>query len=137
MTHMLAGSCGLMLSADLGAEAIKIEDSQGRDPTRGLGPPFARAESGYCVGLDRTKRSVALDLPRAERGQVLYDLVGIADVVFSSFRLGSVKRLGCDYESLKETEPQIIYRSLTGFSETGPCGDRPALDLVTQALSGT
>ncbi len=106
-------------------------------PPEGLGrlSPGQRAVTAWALTV--ASEAWLWTLPRAERGQVLYDLVGIADVVFSSFRLGSMNRLGCDYESLKETEPQIIYRSLTGFSETGPCGDRPALDLVTQALSGT
>jgi crotonobetainyl-CoA:carnitine CoA-transferase CaiB-like acyl-CoA transferase len=136
LTQMLAGPYGSMLLADLGAEVIKIEDPQGCHPTRRLGPPFVKLESGYFTGINRNKRSVALDLRKAQGRQVLYDLVKVSDVVFSNFRPGTMERLDCDYETLKEIDPQIIYCSLRGFSETGPYGDRPAFDLATQALSG-
>ena len=136
LTQMLAGSYGSMLLADLGAEVIKIEDPQGGDPTRWLGPPFVKGENGYFTGINCNKRSVALDLRKAQGCQVLYDLVKVSDVIFSNLRPGTMERLDCDYETLKEIDPQIIYCSLRGFSETGPYGDRPAFDLATQALSG-
>jgi crotonobetainyl-CoA:carnitine CoA-transferase CaiB-like acyl-CoA transferase len=122
--------------ADLGAEVIKIEEPQRGDPTRQIGPPFVEGESGYFLGINRNKRSVALDLRRAAGRQVLYDLVKISDVVFNSFRPGTMEKLGCGYETLKEVNPRIIYCSLTGFGETGPYRDRPAFDLSVQATSG-
>jgi crotonobetainyl-CoA:carnitine CoA-transferase CaiB-like acyl-CoA transferase len=136
LTQMLAGPYGSMLMADLGAEVIKIEEPQRGDPTRQIGPPFVKGESGYFLGINRNKRSVALDLRRAAGRQVLYDLVKISDVVFNSFRPGTMEKLGCGYEILKEVNPRIIYCSLTGFGETGPYRDRPAFDLSIQAISG-
>jgi crotonobetainyl-CoA:carnitine CoA-transferase CaiB-like acyl-CoA transferase len=136
LTQMLAGPYGSMLMADLGAEVIKIEEPQRGDPTRKIGPPFVEGESGYFLGINRNKRSVALDLRRVAGRQVLHDLVKISDVVFNSFRPGTMEKLGCGYETLKEVNPRIIYCSLTGFGETGPYRDRPAFDLSVQATSG-
>ena len=116
-----------MLLADLGAEVIKIEDPQGCHPTRRLGPPFVKGENGYFTGVNRNKRRVALDLRKAQGCQVLYDLVKVSDVVFSDFRPGTMERLDCDYETLKEIDPQIIYCSLRGFSETDPIWRSPRL----------
>ena len=136
LTQMLAGPYGSMLLADLGAEVIKIEDPHGGDPTRQIGPPFIEGESGYFIGVNRNKRSVALDLRKEQGRRVLYDLVKVSDVVFNNFRPGAMERLGCDYDTLKAINPQLIYCSLTGFGETGPYRDRPAFDLAIQAISG-
>lgn len=136
LTQMLAGPYGSMLLADLGAEVIKIEDPQGGDPTRRIGPPFVQGESGYFMSVNRNKRSVALDLRGEEGRRVLYDLVKVSDVVFNNFRPGTMERLGCSHETLREINPRIIYCSLTGFGETGPYRDRPAFDLAIQAVSG-
>lgn len=136
LTHMLAGPYGSMLLADLGAEVIKIEELQGGDPTRHIGPPFVGGESAYFMSVNRNKRSVALDLRKGEGRQVLYDLVKVSDVVFDNFRPGTMERLGCGYEELKKVNPLIIYCSLTGFGETGSRRDRPAFDLAIQAVSG-
>jgi crotonobetainyl-CoA:carnitine CoA-transferase CaiB-like acyl-CoA transferase len=133
---MLAGPYGSMLLADLGAEVIKVEDPRGGDPTRQLGPPFVEGEGGYFLSVNRSKRSLALDLRRPKGRQVLYDLARVSDVVFNNFRPGTMEKLGCDYETLKEINPQIICCSLTGFGETGPYRDRPAFDLAIQAVSG-
>ena len=136
LTQMLAGPYGSMLLADLGAEVIKIEDPRGGDPTRRIGPPFVQGESGYFMSVNRNKRSVALDLRGEEGRRVLYDLVKVSDVVFNNFRPGTMERLGCSHETLREINPRIIYCSLTGFGETGPYRDRPAFDLAIQAVSG-
>lgn len=83
LTHMLAGPFGSMLLADLGAEVIKIENPQGGDPTRRVGPPFVEGESGYFMSINRNKRSVALDLRQAEGRQVLCSPINTLDRVFS------------------------------------------------------
>ncbi len=136
LTRMLAGPYASMLLADLGGEVIKIENPQGGDPTRRLGPPFVDGESGYFISVNRNKRSLALDLHKAQGRQVLYDLVKLSDVVLNNFRPGIMDKLGCDYETLRAINPRIIYCSLTGFGETGPYKDRPAFDLAIQAISG-
>lgn len=120
LTQMLAGPYGSMLLADLGAEVIKIEEPQKGDPTRQLGPPFVGGESGYFLSINRNKRSMALDLRSARGRRVLYDLIRVSDVLFNNFRPGTMEKLGCDYESLRNVNPRLIYCSLTGFDETGP-----------------
>lgn len=136
LAHMLAGGYGSMLLGDLGAEVIKIEPLEIGDRTRLLGPPFVAGESGYFLGINRNKKSVALDLRQAEGRQVLYDLVRVSDVVFDNFRPGVMEEMGCGYETLKEINPRIVYCTLSGFGETGPYRDRPAFDLAIQAISG-
>jgi crotonobetainyl-CoA:carnitine CoA-transferase CaiB-like acyl-CoA transferase len=136
LAHMLAGGYGSMLLGDLGAEMIKIEPLEIGDRTRLLGPPFVEGESGYFLGINRNKKSVALDLRTEDGRQVLYDLVRVSDVVFDNFRPGVMEEMGCGYEALKEINPRIIYCALSGFGETGPYRDRPAFDLAVQALSG-
>jgi crotonobetainyl-CoA:carnitine CoA-transferase CaiB-like acyl-CoA transferase len=136
LAHMLAGGYGSMLLGDLGAEMIKIEPLEIGDRTRLLGPPFVAGESGYFLGINRNKKSVALDLKREEGRRVLYDLVRVSDVVFDNFRPGVMEKMGCGYETLKEINPRIIYCTLSGFGETGPYRDRPAFDLAIQAIGG-
>jgi crotonobetainyl-CoA:carnitine CoA-transferase CaiB-like acyl-CoA transferase len=136
LAHMLAGGYGSMLLGDLGAEMIKIEPLEIGDRTRLLGPPFVAGESGYFLGINRNKKSVALDLKREEGRRVLYDLVRVSDVVFDNFRPGVMEKMGCGCETLKEINPRIIYCTLSGFGETGPYRDRPAFDLAIQAIGG-
>jgi crotonobetainyl-CoA:carnitine CoA-transferase CaiB-like acyl-CoA transferase len=136
LAQMLAGGYGSMLLGDLGAEMIKIEPPGKGDRTRLLGPPFVEGESGYFMSINRNKKSVVLDLSKPEGRQVLYDLVKVSDAVFNNFRPGVMERLGCDYETLREINPRIIYCTLTGYGETGPYKDRPAFDLAIQAISG-
>jgi crotonobetainyl-CoA:carnitine CoA-transferase CaiB-like acyl-CoA transferase len=136
MAQMLAGGYGSMVLGDLGAEMIKIEPIKVGDRTRLLGPPFIAGESGYFMGINRNKKSVALDVRKEQGLQVLYDLVRVSDVVFHNFRPGAMERLKCDYETLKEVNPHIIFCGLTGYGETGPYRDRPAFDLAIQAISG-
>jgi crotonobetainyl-CoA:carnitine CoA-transferase CaiB-like acyl-CoA transferase len=136
LAHMLAGGYGSMLLGDFGAEMIKIEPLEIGDRTRLLGPPLVSGESGYFLGINRNKKSVALDLRKEEGRQILYDLVRVSDVVFDNFRPGVMEEMGCGYETLKEINPRIIYCTLSGFGETGPYRDRPAFDLAIQAISG-
>jgi crotonobetainyl-CoA:carnitine CoA-transferase CaiB-like acyl-CoA transferase len=136
MAQMLAGGYGSMLLGDLGAEMIKIEPVEVGDRTRLLGPPFVAGESGYFLGINRNKKSVALDVRKEQGLQLLYDLVRVSDVVFHNFRPGVMERLQCDYESLREVNPRIILCGLTGYGENGPYRDLPAFDLAIQAISG-
>jgi crotonobetainyl-CoA:carnitine CoA-transferase CaiB-like acyl-CoA transferase len=136
MAQMLAGGYGSMLLGDLGAEMIKIEQIEVGDRTRLLGPPFVAGESGYFMGINRNKKSVALDVRKEKGRQVLYDLVRVSDVVCHNFRPGVMERLQCDYDMLRQVNPRIIYCGLTGYGESGPYRDRPAFDLAIQAISG-
>src|SRR5262249_59089950 len=88
LSRMLAGPYGSMLLADLGAEVIKIEDPQGGDPMRAMGPPFLEPgrESAYFLSINRNKKSVALDLETPEGRDVFHDLCRKSDVVWENFR---------------------------------------------------
>jgi crotonobetainyl-CoA:carnitine CoA-transferase CaiB-like acyl-CoA transferase len=140
LTHMLAGPYGAMLLADLGAEVIKVEPPSTGEGTRRLlenDPKHSFHGMGaYFLTLCRNKKSITLDL-QAEKGRaVFYDLAKISDVVYDNFRPGVLNRLKIDYETLKDINSRIISCSCTGFGLTGPGRDRPAFDLVVQAMGG-
>jgi crotonobetainyl-CoA:carnitine CoA-transferase CaiB-like acyl-CoA transferase len=137
LSRMLAGPYGSMLMADLGAEVIKIEDPDGGDPMRRMGPPFlANGESAYFLSVNRSKKSVALDLTLPSGREAFLDLVRIADVVWDNFRPGTMEKLGCPYSRLQAVNPRIIACSLSAFGQQGPYADRPAFDLALQAIGG-
>src|SRR4029079_3077182 len=103
---------------------------------RGWGPPFYGGESAYFVNLNRNKKSVALDLKHPDGQALFFRLLEGADVVLENLRVGTVARLGIDYERARERQPRIIYCSISGFGQDGPYRDRAALDLIVQAESG-
>src|SRR2546422_4529715 len=133
---MLAGPYGSMLLADMGAEVIKMEDPDGGDPMRVMGPPFlADGESAYFLAINRSKKSVALDLTRDAGREVFYDLVRRADVVWENFRPGVMERLGCAYSKLWSLNQRVILCSISAYGQEGPYRDWPAFDLALQARS--
>ncbi|MBI4255659.1 MAG: CoA transferase, partial [Candidatus Rokubacteria bacterium] len=137
LSRMLAGPYGSMLLADLGAEVIKIEEPDGGDPMRGMGPPFLPdGESAYFLAINRNKKSVALDLSKEAGRDVVYDLVRRSDVVLENFRPGIMERLGCAYSKLWSLNQRIIVCSITAFGPEGPYRDWPAVDLALQAMGG-
>ena len=137
LSRMLAGPYGSMLMADLGAEVIKIEEPDGGDPMRQMGPPFLpNGESAYFLAINRNKKSVALDLTKAEGRQVFYDLVRVSDVVWDNFRPGIMAKLECDQERLRTLNPRLICCSISAYGQEGPYRDWPAFDLALQAMGG-
>ena len=135
LSHALAGPfCSTMLG-DYGAEIIKIEPLGG-EISRGWGPPFYGGESAYFVNLNRNKKSVAIDLKHPDGKALFFRLLEQSDVVLENLRVGTVGKLGIDYERARERHPGIIYCSISGFGQNGPYRDRAALDLVVQAESG-
>ncbi len=137
LSRMLAGPYGSMLLADLGAEVIKIEEPDGGDPMRAMGPPFLPGgESAYFLAVNRNKKSVALDLARPAGRDVFLDLVRAADVVWENFRPGVLARLGCEYARLREVNPRVILCSISAYGQAGPYRDWPAFDLALQAMGG-
>ncbi|HZR97529.1 MAG TPA: CoA transferase, partial [Chloroflexota bacterium] len=135
LANFMAGPyCGMVL-ADLGADVIKVESPRGGDFSRATGP-FVGGESAGFLTLNRNKRSLALDL-KTERGQAIFlDLVRTADVLVENFRPGTMDALGLDYATLAALNPRLIYSSASGFGQSGPYRERPALDLIVQGLSG-
>jgi len=140
LTHMLAGPYGAMLLADLGAEVIKVEPPKAGEGTRRLlenDPKNSLHGMGaYFLTLCRNKKSLTLDLQTEKGRSVFYDLVKISDVVYDNFRPGVLDRLKIDYDTLKSINAGIISCSCTGFGLTGSGRDRPAFDLVVQAMGG-
>jgi CoA:oxalate CoA-transferase len=135
LSRVMSGPFCTAMLADLGAEVIKIEMPGGGDDSRHFGP-FKEDESAYFMLLNRGKKSMTLDL-KSERGrEILMAMVASCDVVIENFRPGVAKRLGLDYDSLAPQHPGLIYASISGFGQEGPLADRPAYDLIVQAMSG-
>ena len=135
LTRVLAGPFCTMILADLGARVIKVEQTGKGDDSRAYGP-FINGKSGYFVAQNRGKESIALDLKLDADIAILHRLLAKADVLIENFRPGTMERLGLGWESLKERYPRLIYAATSGFGQTGPYADRPAYDVIAQAMGG-
>jgi crotonobetainyl-CoA:carnitine CoA-transferase CaiB-like acyl-CoA transferase len=134
-SRILAGPYATMLLADLGAEVVKVE-SPGGDDTRSWQPPVRDGVSTYYLGVNRNKRSVALDLKDRDDRVLAQELARRADVVLENFKPGALARFGLDYASVAAGNPRVVYASITGFG-SGPGGrSLPGYDLIVQAMSG-
>jgi crotonobetainyl-CoA:carnitine CoA-transferase CaiB-like acyl-CoA transferase len=134
-SRILAGPYASMLLADLGAEVVKVE-GPGGDDTRSWQPPVRGGTSTYYLGVNRNKRSIALDLKDPDDAAAARELARRADVVIENFKTGSLGRFGLDYESVAAGNPGVVYASITGFG-SGPEGaPLPGYDLIVQAISG-
>ena len=137
VTQVLAGPfCGQLL-ADMGADVIKVEPPDTGDQSRkALGFSVKGDDTAAFIAVNRNKRSLTVNL-KDERGrEVFYRLAREADVMIENFRPGVARRLGIDYETLREINPRIICASISGYGQTGPYRDRPAHDLIAQGFSG-
>lgn len=135
ISRVLAGPHCTAMLADLGADVIKFEVPQEGDDARHLGP-FLAGESVYFGLINRGKRSVEIDFKDPSDRQRFYELVADADVLVENFRPGVTRRLGIDFDTLKQHNPRLIYASISGFGQDGPLSGRPAYDIVAQAMSG-
>lgn len=141
--YMSAPYCTMLL-ADAGAEVLKIERPGSGDPRRSI-PPFAESDDGVRVAggfmaYNRNKKSVTLNLG-AERGrEILAELIDVSDVVVENLRPGAMDRLGMGYEALLQRNPRLVYAAISGFGRLaeyeGPYAERPAFDIVAEAMSG-
>lgn len=135
LTRLLPGPyCTLML-ADFGAEVIKVEDPVAGDYLRDFEPKLD-ADSAIFHSLNRNKKSICLDLKTEKERSHFLKLVETADVVMESFRPGVMKRLGLDYETLKQINPRLIYCAITGYGQTGPYKDKPGHDINYLSYAG-
>jgi len=133
LSHIMAGpACGMLL-ADLGADVIKVEKFPDGDDSRRMVPPRVDGESAAFMILNRNKRGTAINLKSEAGRSLLRRMLATADVLIENFRPGTMERLGLGYESLRETNPGLIYCQLTGFGTTGPYADRAGFDLIAQA----
>jgi crotonobetainyl-CoA:carnitine CoA-transferase CaiB-like acyl-CoA transferase len=133
-SRILAGPYATMLLADLGAEVVKVE-SPGGDDTRTWMPPVRDGVSTYYLGINRNKRSIALDLKDPADRAVAQRLAHRADVLIENFRPGGLERFGLDYDTVAAANDRIVYASISGFG-TGPGAGYPGYDLMVQAVSG-
>ncbi|MGW2624649.1 CaiB/BaiF CoA transferase family protein [Micromonospora taraxaci] len=133
-SRILAGPYATMLLADLGAQVIKVE-SPGGDDTRTWMPPTRDGVSTYYLGINRNKRSIALDLKKPDDLAAAQELSRRADVMIENFRPGGLARFGLDYDSVAASNERIVYASISGFG-TGAGRDYPGYDLMVQAISG-
>lgn len=136
LTLIMAGPYCTLILGDLGAEVIKIEKPGEGEGARGVPPHFFEGESAYFIAMNRNKKSMTLDLKNRKGREVFYELSKKSDIVIDNFRPGVVKKLGVDFDTLKEINPRIICCSISGYGETGPFNDRPAFDLIIQARGG-
>ena len=135
LSRLLPGPFCSMVLADLGAEVIKVESPRLGDPMR-VGPPQTGGESCYFLSINRSKKSLALNLRRPEGRRIFLRLVPTADVVIESYRPGQAAQIGVGYEALAKVNPRLVYCSVTGFGQDGPLRDRPGHDLSYAALAG-
>jgi formyl-CoA transferase len=137
LSRVLGGPyCGQML-ADHGAEVIKVEPPQG-DETRSWGPPFDQEGiSAYFAGINRNKRTIALDLSKQEGRDVLLKLLEQADVLIDNFKTGTMEKWGIGYADTLSTKfPRLVHARVSGFGADGPLGGFPGYDAMVQASSG-
>ncbi len=136
LTRVLAGPYCTMILSDLGADVVKVERPDGGDESRGFGPFLPSGASAYFSSLNRGKSSIALDLKSDDDRQTFLELVKHADVLVENFRPGVMDGLGFGVDQLRELNPRLIFASASGFGQTGPYKDRPAYDVIIQAMSG-
>jgi crotonobetainyl-CoA:carnitine CoA-transferase CaiB-like acyl-CoA transferase len=133
-SRILAGPYATMLMADMGADVIKVEGPRG-DDTRTWMPPVREGVSTYYLGINRGKRSIALDLRKDGDAGAARELARRADVLIENFKPGGLERFGLGYDDIRAANPGIVYASITGFG-TGAGRDVPGYDLMVQAISG-
>ncbi len=135
LTRVLAGPFCTMVLSDLGAEIIKIEIPGTGDDSRAFGP-FIGSRSLYFLSINRGKKSISLNLKSGKGKQILKDLVKHADILVENYRPGTMEKLGLGYEILKDINPRIIYAASSGFGHSGPYSQKPAYDILAQAMGG-
>ena len=135
LTWVLGGPFGGQLLAQLGAEVIKVEPTDG-DPAREIPPYYVGDLSSFFLSVNRGKKSISLDLKSKEGLTSFYDLVRESDAVIYGFAPDVPARLGIDYERLREINPAIVVGELIGIHDEGPYVRAPAYDIVVQALGG-
>lgn len=136
LTRLIPGGYATLILADLGAEILKVEDTQTGDYSRWIAPIIG-GNGVYFSALNRNKKSIKLNLKTEEGKEIFKELVKNGyDVVIESFRPGVMDRLEIGYKALKKIAPGLIYCSITGYGQTGPKKDKALHDLNCMAISG-
>ncbi|MBV8185655.1 MAG: CoA transferase [Alphaproteobacteria bacterium] len=135
LSQGIAGPYCAMLLAQYGADVIKVEGIGEGDWVRTIGTRYGDHSTFSVIG-NLGKRSIAVDLKSEAGKQIVWRLIEGADVFLEGFRPGVIKRLGFDYPAVSAREPRILYLSISGFGQSGPLAERPAMDPVLQAYTG-
>ncbi len=137
LSRVLGGPYCAQMLADHGADVVKIEPPQG-DETRLWGPPFdADGISAYFAGINRNKRTMALDLSKPAGRDVLLKLLEDADVLIENFKTGTMEKWGIGYaDTLAGKFPRLVHARVSGFGADGPLGGFPGYDAMIQASAG-
>ena len=135
IASMILGPLAGQYLGDLGADVIKLEPPEG-DLTRSIGPRRSPLMGSFFLSSNRSKRSIVVDLKKAEGQAILRSLLKDTDVLLHSLRTPAANKLGLDYETLKQLNPSIVYCHVTGYSDEGAYAGRPAYDDIGQAASG-
>ena len=133
-TEYIAGPYCTMMLADMGADVIKVEKPEG-DAWRHTAP-VAPYEGRIFLGVNRGKRSIALDLTLPEGQQAARRILATADVAVLNYRPGVAERLGIDYDTVARENPRLIYCENTAFGRQGPYANRPGFDILSQGATG-
>ncbi|MFL2634925.1 MAG: CaiB/BaiF CoA transferase family protein [Dehalococcoidia bacterium] len=135
LSWILSGPFATMTLSDLGATVVKVE----RPPYGDLGRttrPIIDGESGYFFSVNRGKKSISIDLKTTEGKQIFLDLVKEFDVIVENFTPGVMDKIGLSYQEISAVNEKIIYAAISGYGQTGPWKDRPALDVIAQGSGG-
>ena len=135
ISTIVSGPLATSMLGDQGAEIIKIEPPFRGENARVHGP-IKEGTGALFASVNRSKRSLALDLKQDSAKEIIYKIVKKADVIIDNFRPGTLKRLGLDYQNLKKYNSQIIQLSITGYGENGPYSRRRVYDPLIQATAG-
>lgn len=135
LTWVLSGPFASMVLADLGADVIKVERPPYGDVARTTGP-YIGDWSTYFFSINRGKTSIVLDLKKPEGRELFLRLAEKADVAMENYTPGTMDKLGVGYDTLSARNPRLIYAATSGFGQTGPDRDRPALDIIVQGMGG-
>ena len=135
LTRVVAGPFCTMMLGDMGAEVLKIEEPEHGDDSRAWAP-LVEGSGSFFLALNRSKKSVAIDLKTPDGADALRQLVETADVLIENFRPGSLADLGFDYETMAALNPRLIYCSISGYGQTGPHAQLPGYDAVLQGEAG-
>jgi crotonobetainyl-CoA:carnitine CoA-transferase CaiB-like acyl-CoA transferase len=136
LTRHMAGPYATMMMGDFGADVIKVESVPHGDPSRRLGTNFIDGQSTMFLTWNRSKRSIAIDLRRAEGMDIVRALAKRADILIENYKPGVMDAMGIGWQTLHELNPRLIYVSVNAYGSTGPWRDRPGTDPAIQAISG-
>mmetsp|Transcript_87942 Transcript_87942/g.247071 ORF Transcript_87942/g.247071 Transcript_87942/m.247071 type:complete len:538 (-) Transcript_87942:266-1879(-) len=144
LSRILAGPSATMLLGDMGATIVKVERPKSGDDTRRYAPPFLQKGDGedseiaaYFASCNRNKHSIALNYTTEGGREILRRILKESDVLIENFKTGTLDKYGLGYKQLKQEFPGLIYCSVTGFGHTGPYRERPAYDMLIQAMGGS